>query len=183
MYDLKPTEGKMRKVADFFVEDLKTIRTGRATTALVEDLTVEYYGTQTPLKALASLTAPDPTSILIHPFDRNALSSIEAAIQESSQGFNPVNEGTSIRIIIPPLTQERRAELSKLVHQKAEEARIALRTVRKEAWDEAQRQEKAGSLTQDDRYRTEEALNKLIERYNGVIDAAAKIKASEIATI
>lgn len=161
-------------------EELGTIQTGRANAALVEGIVVQYYGNATPLKQMASIFIPEATVIVVQPWDRQAIGDVEQAIRTSDLGLSPVNEGTQIRIVLPPLTAERRAELVKLVHQKAEAARIGLRNVRKETWETVQKREKAGELTEDDRYQYESDLNKLIDSYNSQVETVARAKEKDL---
>ncbi len=172
-------EEKMEIVLDHFQQALNQIRTGRAQTSLLDGIKVSYYGALTPLNTIASITA-EGNQVMIHPFDRNALGDIELAVRQSGLDLNPVNDGALVRIVFSPLTEERRGELIKHAHDRAEEARIAIRTVRKLAWEEVQQQEKRGELTEDDRYRREEDLNKLIETLNYKILELTKQKEDEL---
>lgn len=173
---------KMDEVIQSFDQDLRTIRTGKASTSLVDNITVSYYGTQTPLKQMANVTTPDASLITVQPWDINALGDIENALRNSNLGGGITNDGRVIRIALPPLTEERRNEFIKMVHQKAESSRIALRNLRKEAWDEVQKLEKAGQITEDDRYRGEQDLNKAIEDYNKKILTIVENKERELKT-
>lgn len=174
---------KMEAAVDHLKEDIKTIRTGRATSSLVDDVMVPYYGNSTPLKQVASVTTPDSNMISIQPWDKGVLGDIELAIRNANLGFNPINDGHQVRIVLPPLTEERRKEFVKSVNQKAEVAKIALRNIRKEAWEKIQAAQKAGELTEDDKYRGEERLNKMIDDFNKLIDETSKQKEKEIMTI
>jgi ribosome recycling factor len=171
---------KMQELLGKLEDEFKNIRTGRANTGIVDNLKVSYYGTETPLKQMASLTTPDASSILITPWDQNALGDIEQAIRNSNLGFNPVNDGRNIRISLPPLTEERRKELSKMVHDIAEETRIGLRNIRQDAWNDIKKMEKDGKITEDDRYRAEEELNKLIEGFNKKVEQLSETKEAEL---
>ena len=164
-------------------EELATIRTGRANASLVDTLMVSYWGNLTPLKQMASVTVPDATSIVITPWDKQAMGDIEQAIRNSNLGLNPVNEGGQIRVVLPPLTEERRLEMVKTIHEKAETSKVALRTHRKEAWELVQKQVKSGELTEDDKYRYEEDLNKVIEGFNKQVDELVTQKEKEVKTI
>lgn len=172
-------EERMNIVLDHFQQALNQIRTGRAQTSLLDGIKVSYYGTLAPLNTVASITA-EGNQVIIQPFDRNALGDIELAIRQSGLDLNPVNDGALVRIVFPPLTEERRGEFIKHAHDRAEEARIAIRTVRKLAWEEVQEQQKRGELTEDDRYRREEELNKLIETFNHKILDLIKQKEDEL---
>ena len=173
----------MDNVIAAFSDDLKTIHTGRASAALVEDIKVSHYNSLMPLKQIASISIPDPGLIVISPWDKGALQPIETAIKESGMQLSPVNDGVNIRISLPPMSEERRKELVTLIHQKAEEAKISLRNIREDSWRQIQKEEKAGSMTQDDRYRGESELNKIIAGYNSKVEDIIKRKEQEIMTI
>ena len=174
---------KMDEVIGKLNEDLRTIRTGKANPSLIENISVSYYGTQTPLKQMANISAPDATLLVVQPWDANSLGDIETAIRNSNLGLNATNDGRVVRIALPPLTEERRLEFIKIIHQKAEGAKITLRNLRGEAWEEVQRLQKDGQLTEDDRYRGETELNKLIEDYNKKIGTLIENKEKELKTI
>lgn len=173
----------MDDVVNHVKEDLTSLRTGRATSSLVDALPVQYYGNTTPLKRMASIMVPEPTVIVIQPWDKQAMGDIEQAIRNSSLGISPVNEGTQIRLVLPPLTEERRNQLIKSLHEKAEAGKVSLRNVRKDTWEEVQKQVKAGELTEDDKYRYEEDLNKIIDGYNKEIEKLCADKEQELKTI
>ncbi len=174
---------QMQEATDHVKQDFSSVRTGRASATLVDTIPVHYYGSTVPLKQMASVTVPDPTSIVIQPWDRQAIGDVEQAIRNSDLGLSPVNEGLQLRIVLPPLTEERRQQLIKTIHQKAEAGKVALRTIRKETWEEVQKQVKAGELTEDDRYRYEEDLNKAIDEFNRHIDGLVEEKEKELRTI
>ena len=174
---------KMDEVASKLKEDLHTIRTGKASSSLVDNISVSYYGSQTPLKNMANVSTPDPTLIVVQPWDINSLNDIENALRNSNLGFGLTNDGRVVRISLPPLTQERRMEFVKLTHQKAEATRIALRNLREEAWKEIQALEKTGDLTEDDRYTGEKDLNRMIEEFNKKIQDLAEAKEKELTTM
>jgi ribosome recycling factor len=173
----------MQEVIDQFQESLKNLRTGRASAGLVESVKVNYYGTPTLLKQLASINIPSANSIVITPWDQNSLGDIELAIRNSDIGMSPVNDGKSVRLSLPPMTEERRNELVKNLHKIEEEAKIALRQVRQDAWDEIKKLEKDGKVTEDDRYRSEEELNKGITDFNKNIEAVTLQKEKELQSI
>ena len=131
-------------------ENLNTVRAGRANPALLDKILVDYYGTPTPLKNIANVTAPDPRSLLITPFDPKSLHSVEKAVNLANLGINPASDGKVIRLSIPPVTEERRKELTKLVRKYGEDAKVAVRNERRDANEELKKQEKAGELTEDD---------------------------------
>jgi ribosome recycling factor len=162
---------------------LESIRTGRAHPAIVENIPVDYYGIKTPLQQLASISIPDARSILIQPWDKNSLKDIEKAIQTSSLGLNPVNEGQAILLPIPPLTEERRKELVKIVGTKAEEARISIRSVREDIWRSIREQEKNGAISEDTMFRQQKELQKILEEYQEKIKTIGGQKEQEIITI
>lgn len=174
---------KMQEVLVEFQDGLTNLRTGRANAGLVEGVKVSYYGTETPLKQMATLTTPDASTISITPWDQNSLGDIENAIRNSDLGLNPVNDGKNVKINLPPLTEERRNEIVKLAFKLAEEARIALRTLRQEAWDKIKSLEKNSQITEDDRYVGESRLNKLIEEFNKKIQELAEKKEEELKKI
>lgn len=174
---------KMDEVIVKLKEDLQTVRTGKASAGLVDNILVSYYGTQTPLKQMAQISTPDANLITIQPWDNNSLGDIEMALSNANLGFGVGSDGRVVRVSLPPMTEERRLEFIKLIHQKAEAVRIILRNLREESWREIQRLEKAGSLTEDDRYRGEEELNKMIEEYNKKILEMIESKERELKTI
>lgn len=171
------------KSIQFIKNELSGIRTGRASPSLVENLIVDYYNTKTPLIQLASITIPDPKSIIIQPWDRNSTKDIEKAIQTSSLGLTPINDGNMIRLVIPPLSEERRKELMKLVHQKLEQARVSIRNVREEIWKELKTREKDGKISEDDMFKQQKELQKFVDEYNGKIKEIGENKEKEIMTI
>lgn len=173
-------ESRMKGAIQALEEDLAGIRTGRASPALVERLAVDYYGTPTPLIQLASIGVPESRTLLIRPFDPSSLKSIERAIQASDLGLTPQNDGKTIRLNLPPLTQERRTELSKLVHNRVEEARIAVRNVRRDEIKDLQEFEKEKLLSEDERIRGEEEVQKITDRIIEEINAIGERKEKEI---
>jgi ribosome recycling factor len=177
---LKDAEGRMKGAVHALQEDLNGIRTGRANPALVEKLTVEYYGTPTPLYQLATIAVPEPQLITIRPFDKSTLKTIERAIQASDLGLTPSNDGQLIRLTIPPLTQERRTELQKVVHRRVEEARVAVRNVRRSAIDDLRDFEREKLISEDERDRGQEEVQKRTDKYIEKIEAAGKRKEAEI---
>lgn len=177
---LKP---KMAEVVIKLEEDLRTIRTGKASASLIENILISYYGVQTPLKNMANITAPDAFLLVIQPWDANALNDIENGIKAADLSMSTTNDGRVIRISLPPLTEERRNDFIKLIHQKEESARIALRNVRQTSWEEVQAGKKTGELTEDDLYSGEKDLNKLIEEANNKIKTIIDAKEKELKTI
>lgn len=172
---------KMDKAIEHFAEDLKSLRTGRASTAMLDGVVVEYYGVPQPLKAVASISAPDARSLAVTPWDKGALGPIEKAIRENqSLGLNPTNDGGVIRLPIPAMTEERRREVVKSLGTKVEECRIALRNIRHDVLNEVKRLEKSKEATADDVKFAEAELNKKIEQFQKRIDELEAAKAKEI---
>lgn len=173
----------LRKSLDHFIEEAGTLRTGRANPAIVEGLLVEYYNAKTPLKQMASISIPEPRQIVISPWDKGAMTQIEAAVRESDLGINPVNDGSVIRITLPALTEERRRELVKTLNSRAEEARISIRGAREEAWKEIQEAEKEGLIGEDDKFRGKDDLQKVVDEYNAKLETFREKKEGEIMTV
>lgn len=168
---------------EFFKKDIAMIKAGRASPALVENVAVDSYGVKTPLIELASLSAPDAKSILIQPWDKNILKDIEKAILEARLGFNPVNEGNSIRITLPHLTQEDRSQLVKLLHQKLENGKIKIRGARDRVREDILKSEKNKEITEDDKYDFLKELDEFAKDETGKIEDIAKKKEEEIMKI
>lgn len=175
------TTKRMDEVVNNFSAALGKIHTGRATSTLVEDVKVDYYNQRLPLKQLATISVQDPVTLVITPWDNGALVNIEAAIRSSSLNFSPSADGSVIRITLPPLSAERRQEMIKLIGRTAEEAKVALRQGRDEAWRQIKEFASEGKLTEDDRYRGEELLNKAIATYNDKLVVLAKAKEESVA--
>ncbi len=173
-------EPKMARAIDVMVRDFQGVRTGRASTALVERLTVEYYGTPTPLNQLAGISVPEAHAIVIQPWDRSVLGAIEKAILKSDLGLTPNVDGTVVRLNIPPLTEERRRDLVKAVHKRMEEARVEVRNLRREAADEIKREERDGVISADDSHRELERLQKVTDHFVDEIDRHGKAKEQEV---
>jgi ribosome recycling factor len=180
---LKDAESRMKGAIHALEEDLNGIRTGRANPALVEKLMVEYYGTPTPLYQLATINIPEAMMITIKPFDRTTLRTIERAIQASDLGLTPSNDGTIIRLVLPPLTQERRKELAKMVNHRLEEARIAMRNVRRSAIEDLRDFEKESLISEDESRTGQEEVQKLTDRYIEQVEAIGKRKEQEIMAV
>ena len=171
---------RMSRAIDAMERDFGAIRTGRASTALVERLGVEYYGTTTPLNQLASISVPEAHSIVIQPWDRSALGAIEKAIQRSDLGLTPNTDGTVVRLNIPQLTEDRRKELVRVVHKRMEDARVEIRNHRRDAADEIKRAEREGEVGADEARRELDQLQKLTDRWTAEVDRAGKTKEQEI---
>jgi ribosome recycling factor len=177
---LNDAKRRMQGAVDILDEELKGIRTGRAHPGLVEHLEVEYYGVPTPLIQLASISVPEPRSLLIKPFDRSLLKAIEKAIIGSDLGLTPNNDGQNIRLNLPPLTVERRKELVKLAHNRTEEAKVAIRNVRRDAMKDLKAAEDEKMISEDDRKNAEKELQKLTDDFVAKADELFKDKEQEI---
>lgn len=173
-------EMRMKGAIQALEEDLGGIRTGRATPALVERIAVEYYGTPTPMIQLATISVPEPRSLMIRPFDAATLKTIERAIMASDLGLTPNNDGKAIRLNLPPLTEERRRDLVKVVHHRVEEARVAARNVRRDAIKDLRDFEQEKMISEDDLKKGEEDLQKLTDKYIELINAVGERKQKEI---
>jgi len=176
-------EHRMHGAIEALQRELSTIRTGRASPTLVERLPVDYYGNPTPLQNIAAIHATDARTLTIQPWDRKALNDIEKAIQKSDLGLNPNNDGQVIRINIPPLTEDRRKELVRVVHKKADEAKVAVRNIRRDAHDHLRDQEKKKELSADDLKRGTDRLQKLTDRYVAEADTVSQAKEQEILSV
>ena len=177
---LSSAESRMRGAIQVLHDDLATIRTGRANPGLVEKLSVEYYGSPTPLMQLASISVPEPRSLMIKPFDQSTIKVIEKAIQASELGLNPNNDGKVIHLNLPPLTEERRRDLAKHVHHRLEESKVAIRNIRRDAHNDMRDFEKEKLISEDELKRGEEELQKLTDRFIEEIAEMGKKKESEI---
>ncbi|MFN5160560.1 MAG: ribosome recycling factor [Synechococcaceae cyanobacterium] len=173
-------EASMRKTVEATQRTFNTIRTGRANPTLLDKIVVEYYGAETPLKSLATLSTPDSQTIQIQPFDGSSINIIEKAIGMSDLGLTPNNDGRTIRINIPPLTQDRRKELCKLASRYAEEGKVALRNIRREAIDKTKKQEKDGELSEDQSRDQQERIQKLTDRFIGEVEKHLAEKEADI---
>ncbi|HEX6033567.1 MAG TPA: ribosome recycling factor [Anaerolineales bacterium] len=177
---LNDAESRMRGAIQVLHDDLAAIRTGRASPSLVEKLPIEYYGTPTPLMQLASISVPEPRSLMIKPFDGTTLKAIERAIMTSDLGLNPNNDGKVIHLNLPPLTEERRRELVKHVHHRLEEARIAIRNIRRDSHNDMRDFEKEKLISEDELERGEAELQKLTDRFIEEVSEHGKKKEAEI---
>jgi ribosome recycling factor len=177
---MQDAEHKMEQAVSHLKDDLAGIRTGRATPAVLNRVTVEYYGTPVPLNQLAGVSVPEPRLLQVQPFDKGAIGAIEKAIQTSDLGITPNNDGNVIRLAFPPLTEERRKELVKQVHGRAEEGRVAIRNIRRHAKDEMEKLERDGTISEDDLMRAEKDLQKLTDRFVAEIDQIQGHKEQEL---
>jgi ribosome recycling factor len=164
-------------------DELSGVRTGRATPALLQRVVVDYYGTPVPIQQLASFSVPEPRTLVISPFDRNAIAGMEKAIMASDLGITPGNDGTVIRLSFPPLTEERRKELIKLVHHRGEEGRVAVRNIRRHSKEELEKLEREGGISEDDLVRSEKELQKLTDKHISDIDEVVAHKDAELKEI
>lgn len=180
MSDEKSVEARMSDAVEAMDKDFNHIRTGRASTSLVERIVVDYYGTQTPLNQLASISVPESTTLVIQPWDRGVLGAVEKAIQKSDVGITPNNDGTVVRLNIPPLTEERRKGLVKQVHKRMEEAKVEIRNHRRDAMDDIKKREKSGELGNDEAHREQEALEKVTHRFTDEVDRVGAAKEAEV---
>lgn len=177
---MNETKERMEKAIGAYQRELATVRAGRANPSLLDKVTVEYYGAQTPLNQIASITVPEARMLLITPYDKTALGDIEKAIQKADLGITPSNDGNIIRITIPPLTEERRKELAKLVKKYSEDAKVAVRNIRRDANDDLKKLEKNGEMTEDELRSSTEDVQKLTDEYVSKIDEITKDKEKEI---
>ena len=177
---ISSADHKMNRAVDAMERDFQAFRTGRASTALVERLTVDYYGTQTPLNQLAGISVPESHQIVIQPWDRAALGAIEKAIQKSDIGLVPNVDGTVVRLNIPPLTEERRKDLVRVVHKRMEDARVEIRGIRRDAADELKKEERDGDVGTDEAHRQHDALQKTTDRHIAEVDRLGLAKEQEV---
>lgn len=184
MYEpLKIAEEKMEKTLNALAEDYVTIRAGRANPSVLNKITVDYYGSPTPLQQVANISVPEARLLVIQPWDRSLIKAIEKAIQASDVGINPSNDGTVIRLLFPELTEERRKELSKDVKKKGEAAKVAIRNIRRDCVDTIKKAQKAGEITEDDQKKDEDDAQKLTDKFIDKVDKAVEAKTKEIMTV
>ena len=176
MSDYIEFESKMKKTAEVLKTQLASVRAGRANAAVLDQITVDYYGVPTPIQQVASVSVPDPRSLLIQPWDASVLKGIEKAILASELGINPQNDGRAIRLVFPQLTEERRKELAKQVKKYGEEAKVAVRNIRREAIDKFKKQQKASEITEDDYKTVEKDIQKLTDDYIKEVEGIADKK-------
>lgn len=178
--ELKNLHTSLKEVISHYQEELGKVRSGRVNPQIIEDLSVDCYGTNSPLKQIALVSAQDARSILISPWDKNSLAAIEKAVKESDLNVNPNNDGSVIRLNFPPLTEERRVDLVKILGKKTEEARIRIRQFREEAWSKVQEQEQSGEISEDEKFKVKEEIQKLVDEYNEKIGELAQKKEKAI---
>ena len=176
-------EERMKKTLDSLAREFGSIRAGRASAAVLDKISIDYYGAQTPINQVGSITSPDPRTLVVQPWDASALSAIMKAIQASDIGINPQNDGKVIRLSFPPLTEERRKELSKQVSKYGEEAKVAIRNIRRDAIDKLKDLKKQGEITEDDLKGAEKDMQELTDKYCKQADADVAAKSKEIMEI
>ncbi|MER3434559.1 MAG: ribosome recycling factor [Leptolyngbya sp. ERB_1_1] len=176
-------EDHMKKAIDAVRRDFNTIRTGRANSSLLDKITVEYYGSETPLKQLANISTPDSTTIQIQPYDRSSMNAIEKAISLSDIGLTPNNDGSSIRLNIPPLTSDRRKELVKLAAKYAEAGKVSIRNIRRDGVDTVKKQEKDKEISEDQARDTQDKIQKLTDKYIAEVEKVLAEKEKDIMTV
>jgi ribosome recycling factor len=176
----KSLDERIEKTYEVLKENLNTVRAGRANPALLDKVSVEYYGVATPLKALANISVPDPRTLLVTPFDPKAIGDIEKGINVANIGINPTNDGKNIRLVIPQLTEERRKELQKTVKKYGEDAKVAVRNLRREINEDLKKQEKDGEITEDDMKKSLDDTQKAIDKAVKNIDDIVVVKNKEI---
>lgn len=179
---VETAQAKMAKAEEALKRELGSIRAGRANASILNRVMVEYYGAQTPLNQVASITIPEPRILMVTPYDKSALEDIEKGILESDVGITPANDGTAIRLVVPQLTEERRKEIAKQVKAKAEEGKVAVRNVRREAMDNIKKGHKNGDYTDDDLHNLEDQVQKVTDKAIKGVDAIAAEKEQEVLT-
>ena len=174
---------KMQKTIEVVMSDFASVRAGRANAGVLDKITVEYYGTETPIHQVASISTPDPRTLVIQPWDSTLLKAVEKAILTSELGINPQNDGRMIRLVFPPLTEERRKELAKQTKKYGEEAKVAIRNIRRDAIEKFKKQQKASEITEDDYKIAEKDIQKLTDEYIKELDKIAEKKEKELIEI
>ncbi len=177
---LKDVDAKMKKAMETMLREFSEVRTGRAQPALIDDMHIDYYGTSTPIKQIAQVSSPDPRQIIIQPWDANAIKDIEAAISSSKLGINPNNDGKVIRLVFPPLSTERREEFIKVCKDMAERGRVTMRSIRRDANDKAKKMQGEGHVSEDEKFKTEEEVQKMTDRFIKEIDAVLEKKSKDL---
>ena len=183
MADLKIYEETMEKTVSVLKEDFNTIRVGRANPHVLDKLRVDYYGMPSPIQSVANVSVPEPRMLQIQPWEKSMIKVIEKAIQTSDLGINPSNDGSVIRLVFPEMTEARRKELAKDVKKKGENAKVAVRNIRRDAMDAFKKQEKSGELTEDDRKNAEDKMQKLTDKFIDKIEKEVDAKTKDILTV
>ncbi|NLY21555.1 MAG: ribosome recycling factor [Tissierellia bacterium] len=181
--DYREIEDRMKKTVDVYIDDLKSVRAGRANPSLLDKVTVDYYGQTTPLNQVANISTPEPRLIAIQPWDASLISEIEKSILRSDLGLNPSNDGKIIRVIIPALTEERRVELTKVVRQMGESSKVAIRNIRRDAIDLVKKKEKDKEMSEDERAKAEVKVQEITDKFIGNVDDVTKKKEEELMEI
>ena len=176
-------EGRMKRALSSLKDELSSVRTGRASTSLIENLSVDVYGSQMPLNQVATLSVPEARLITVQPWDKSTVKAVEKAIQESSLGLNPMNDGVLIRVPLPELTEDRRKDLVKIVHRYGEDAKIVIRGIRRDGIDSAKKMEKNKKISQDDMHMLEKVIQELTDRFVKQIDAEVERKEKDVVTL
>lgn len=174
---------KIKEALEHLNSEFRSLHTGRASTAILEEIMVSYYDTKTPLKQLANISVADAGNLAVEPYDKSSLGEIEKAIKDSQMSLSVTNDGHFVRVALPPLSEERRRELTKVIHDKAEEVKVSIRQAREQIWDRIQTMVKAKELTEDDRFRGQTELNKKVEEANRQIEESVKKKEEELLKI
>ena len=183
MSDYKEFTDRMEKTCAFLVENFNAVRAGRANAAVLDRITIDYYGSETPIQQVATISAPDPRTLAIQPWDASVLKTIEKAIQSSDLGINPQNDGRVIRLVFPQLTEERRKDLIKQVKKYGEEAKVAVRNIRRDAMDKFKKQQKASEITEDDYKNMEKDMQKETDNYVKKVEELCAKKEKELSEI
>jgi ribosome recycling factor len=173
-------EGKMKKTLELLKLDLTTVRAGRANPSILDKVQADYYGTMTPINQMANISAPEPRMMVLQPWDKSAIAFIEKAILKSDLGLNPSNDGSVIRIVVPQLTEERRAELVKVVKKKAEDARVSIRNIRRNINDQIKDEEKKKACSENDAKKSQEDIQKITDKYIKEVDKVFENKEKDI---
>ncbi len=177
---LKDTESKMKKCMETLLREFGEVRTGRAQPALIEDMHIDYYGTSTPVKQIAAVSSPDPRMIVIHPWDATVIMEIEKAILNSKLGITPTHDGKIMRLIFPPLSSERREEFIKVIKEMVERGRVTLRSIRRDANEKVKKIQSEGHMSEDDKFKSEEEIQKMTDRFIKEIDTLLDKKSKEL---
>lgn len=183
MFDTKPYEAKMNQAIEFFEEELKKVRTGRAHPDMLDGVMVKAYGAEMPLKQVANITVPEPQLLQVSPFDPSQVQAVAAGVRDANLGFNPSDDGHVVRVPVPPLTEERRRDMVKQLGEKVEDCRISLRNIRQEAIKEARRMKDSKELGEDDVKRVEKGLDDDMKSYQTKVDEIFKAKEQELMTV
>lgn len=173
-------KAEFAQIIDFLKSDITALRTGRASAAMVENISVEAYGSAQPVKAVASISISDPKTVVLEPWDKSLLGAVEKGVRDSGLGINPVNDGKIIRLSLPDLTSERRQELTKILHQKLEQARISIRKVREDLREKINQEEKDNAIAEDQKFRLQEELEKMVKEFNDEVKKTGEQKEEEI---